>query len=275
MKEFYKNIKIKKTSQELLVVASYLAFLFICWHEQAIAAPVAILKEVSGNAFSIVEGKAHSLKVGDLVDDMSEIVTEMGSQISFHDYYNHVYHLASAGHVQIMRRLIDLRSGHLWVQTKGDGGVSLVQTANAKVTYNVGEAIISYDSESGKTQVLSVRGKFDMCNQLLEDVVVAIYDGHFSFIQKDVDNGVPRNPTPIGGASFKKVTGLFLGIDPLSRSMTESVVAPVVLSPGRIPASTLPETVPQVKSRTSSEAAASVGGDIVYLKKEERVAPHE
>ncbi|HAZ14360.1 MAG: hypothetical protein A2X86_19220 [Bdellovibrionales bacterium GWA2_49_15] len=269
MKEFYKNTKSKKTSPKFFVMANILAFLFLFWLGQAVAAPVAIVKELSGNAFSLVEGKAHSLKVGDLVEDMSEIVTEMGSQVTFMDYYNHVYHLASAGHVQIMRRLIDLRAGHLWVQTKGDGGVSLIQTANAKVTYNLGEAIVSYDSESGKTQVLSVRGQFDMCNQLLEDVVVAISEGHFSFIQKDVDNGVPRNPTPIGSTSFKQVTGLFIGIDPLLRSMTAPVVAPAQPAlPSRVPASVPAET-------TVPQAPAAPGGDIVYLKKEERVAPRD
>ncbi|MBI2520572.1 MAG: hypothetical protein HYV97_09140 [Bdellovibrio sp.] len=269
MKEFYKNIKSNKASTKFFVLASCMAFLFLCGPDQVVASPVAIVKELSGNAFGLSEGKAHSLKVGDLIEDMSEIVTEVGSQITFNDYYNHVYHLASAGHVQIMRRLIDLRAGHLWVQTKGDGGVSLIQTANAKVTYSLGESIVSYDSESGKTQVLSIRGQFDMCNQLLEDVVVAISEGYFSFIQKDVDNGVPRNPTPIGSSSFKQVTGLFRGIDPISRSMN----SPLVVK-DRAPASLPVEVAPKVSVPTTPPDVNN-GGDIVYLKKEERVTARE
>ncbi len=276
MKEFYKNIKNSKRTTQLLMMATGLALSFLCWSAPASAAPVAIVKDLSGKAFILIDSKTQTLKIGDLVEDMSEIITEDGAQITFNDYYNHIYHLAGGGHVQIMRRLIDLRSGHLWVQTKGDGGVSLIQTANAKVSYTIGEAIVSYDSGSGKTQVLSVRGQFDMCNQLLEDVTVAVSEGHFSFIQKDIDNGVPRNPTPIGVESYKKVTSLFVGVDPLSQTMTTPSTS---AAPNRAPASMPTEAVAPVKVSEQRPATAPVEavapGEVVYIQKEAPVQARE
>jgi len=318
MKKYYKNTK----SSSLVIAAKkspvgeithwiYVLSLsaFLCSFAIARAqtgTPVAIVKEVRGEVFSLVNGNAKNLKAGDLVLDMTSIVTEDSSQVSFTDYYGHIYHLASGGQVQIMRRLVDLKEGLLWIQTKGEGGVTLLQTANSKVVYGAAEGIVSFSQEKGKTQVLTIRGQFDLSNQLVEDVVVPVPEGHFSFLQKDVDNGIPRNATPVGFDSFKNLTKVFVGIDPLRepnpvvkspvgmapeevfasqldknsstrKPASDEPSGPQVVAPSMAPAEkgTLVATAPVDPSSSAAEPSAvrsPQSGDLIYLKKESPAA---
>ena len=117
-----------------------------------------------------------------------------------------------------MKKNIELRGGFLWYQsfTKSDRDNHLfqIQTANAKVQYDKGEAILSFDPFSGKSQLLVIKGYNLFSNRHKIGQGLEVKSGYFSFIQNDHENGNPRLPTPISSTSYQKVTSLFNDIEP-------------------------------------------------------------
>ena len=80
MKRLFKN------TRSSLVIALIAGFGFIT---NALAiAPIAMVGSVKGNAFIHHLGKTKKIKVGDHIHNFSEIFTEMGSQVTFSDYYD-------------------------------------------------------------------------------------------------------------------------------------------------------------------------------------------
>ena len=212
MKRCFKNIKNKL----LIVLFVLVGFLPNAW-----AKTVAMVHAVRGNTFAIYEEKTWVLKPGDMIPDFAEVYTEEGAQITFSDYYDHKFHLSGSGHVKLLKGLVDLKSGYLWVQVLSPNRQSYVQTANARLSYKTGEGILSFDSVEGKTQFLSIKGNFSFGNILQEHMQVNVSEGHFSFISKDHEEGLPRNPTPIGFDSYNKITSLLQGVRPLSDNSKE------------------------------------------------------
>ena len=156
--------------------------------------------------------------MGDYLYDFSEVMTEEGAQVSFSDYYDHQFHLAGSGHLKIMNKIVELVRGYLWVQSYRATKIPFnIQTANSSVKYYDGEAIISFDSLVGKSQIMVLKGDFRIGNILHKvrhfDVVVA--DGEFSSVDNEFNGGNPRGTTPVGYKSFQKVLSLFTGIKPL------------------------------------------------------------
>lgn len=204
MKKLFKSTKISLLFA-LLLAGSAMA-----------AKPSAIVSSVSGNAFVMANGATKTLSKGDRISDFSDIVTEEGSQVTITDYYDHKYHLAGSGHVKITRNQIELARGYFWVQSFNQTDSFILKTANAKIDYTFGEAIVSFDPYSGKTQILSVKGEFEMANALETHLKVNVSDGQFSFVSNSYEKGIPRVPMQIGETSFKKITGLFGGIMPMT-----------------------------------------------------------
>lgn len=209
MKRYVENIKIK----------ILLAFLFVSMGA-SFAKPkkLAVVDEIVGNAFLIEDGKTKQLRVGDFLTDFSEIMTEESAQVSFSDYYDHQYHLSGSGHVKILNKMIELVRGYLWVQSYRATKIPfMVQTANAVIKFYDGESIISFDSYSGKTQIMVVKGDFRIGNILHKQrhFDVDIGDGEFSSVDNELHGGNPRTTTPVGYKSFQKVLSLFSGIKPL------------------------------------------------------------
>lgn len=175
------------------------------------------ISKLDGRAFYSVGNVTKNVVVGKHIPAGADIFTEEGAQLVFNDYYNHQYILSGSGHVHVQPRSLKLKSGYLWVQTLGgqSEGEFIISTANSEINYNHGESIISFDPYSGKTQLLVLRGEYYFKNILYQKNYVSVRDGRFSFISNNVNDGLPRKPTPIGYGSFKKITGLFKDVKTL------------------------------------------------------------
>ncbi len=173
-----------------------------------------LVLSASGEAFVVSENRTVPLETSDYIYDFSEIVTSDNAQVTFKDKFDHKYHLAPGSHIKILNRIIELKTGYLWIKSEGAEKGFSVQTANAKVSYNQGEGIVTYDALSGKTQLLVVQGEMDFSNILLDENKVTVSDATFSFLTGDMENTTPRVPTSVGQASFSKMVNLFWGAKP-------------------------------------------------------------
>lgn len=205
MKKSYRNIS--RSSLVTLAVAALFCL------EASAATAVAVVNSLSGRAFYTVDGSTKSLHVGDQVPAFSEVYTEVGAQLSMSDYYDHKYHLAGSGHVQFLSKSVQLKDGYLWVQSYQDNQTFSVQTANSVSTFKRGEAIVSFDGASGKSQLLVKKGQWQYANSFSQEFSQTIVEGQFSFITIEETEGFPRAGTPIGYKSFNKVVALFKNID--------------------------------------------------------------
>lgn len=186
-----------------------------------------VISSVKGNAFFSEGGSTKVLKTGMHLPAKTEIFTEVGSQISFNDYYDHVFYLSGGAHLIVYPNLVELKEGYLWVKSltyDALKGPLKITTANALVENRKGEGILSYDSYSGKTQVLSIKGDFELKNIHQEYQWTQVAEGQFSFIQDEYNEGSPRKATPIGYASYKKVTSLFEGVDAFDKKKAEQTM---------------------------------------------------
>ncbi len=188
---------------------SFLALLLV---SGAHAKSVARVASVKGDVFAISKDVTFKVSEGDYFDDFTEILTEESGQISFVDYYDHTFHLSSSGHIKIMNKILELRSGHVWIQSKSRDKNFSIQTSNSDTTYADSEFIVSYDSNVGKTQLMVVNGTVNFSNILESHVKYTVDAGQFSFVDQKYDDGLPRNPTRTGFKSFKTVMNFFNGI---------------------------------------------------------------
>lgn len=207
--------KLFRSTRSSLVIALF-ATLGLMANANAIA-PIAMVSAVKGNAFIHHLGKTSKVKVGDHIHNFSEIFTEVGSQISFSDYYDHQYHLAGSGHLKLNGKTVELQGGYLWLQSFNREESFAIETANAHINYMYGESVVSFNTYDGKTQIMTISGGWDFSNKFEKYRSARLQEGQFSFISKDYENGSPRQPTPIGQGSFSKVTGLFGGVKRLNQ----------------------------------------------------------
>ena len=219
MKTLCKNIKSSLLVLALLTLAlpSYaagVADIFSSVAKKKKSEASGLVLSVQGEAFVVSENRTAPLETSDYIYDFSEIVTSDNAQVTFKDKFDHKYHLAPGSHIKLLNRIIELKTGYLWIKSDGDQKGFSVQTANAKVSYNQGEGIVTYDTLSGKTQLLVVQGDMDFSNILLDENRVTVSDAMFSFLSGDMENTSPRAPTSVGQASFSKMVSLFLGAKP-------------------------------------------------------------
>lgn len=263
MKKLFKSTKI---SLALALFATYVV--------QA-ATPGAIVSQVSGNAFMMSNGQTKTLKLGDRIDDFSDVVTEVGAQVTLTDYHDHKFHVSGSGHVKLERNQLTLERGYVWVQSFNQKDEFILKTANTKIDYSVGEAIVSFDAFSGKTQLMSIRGDFSLANALETHLKVNVGDGQFSFVSNDYNQGIPRSPMTIGESSFKKITGLFEGVQPSSVNlfptrMATSTTAPTTAGRNIASAPEKKSSVIIIKKNSSFVNAAVISK--AYQQEEEKVA---
>lgn len=200
------KVSIKSTSKALAL------FLF---SSSVFAGSLARITAVKGNVFSLTNGQTKMLKVGDEVNEGSEIVSEEGAQVSYSDFYDHLFHLSGSGQIALTKdKEFELRRGYIWVQSYNEQSTSMIKTANAAASFRKVELILSFDNSSGRTQVLAVTGNFDFANLLESHLSRKIEAGNFSFVDNDYEQGMPRTPTLIGFNSYKKITTLFDGVKP-------------------------------------------------------------
>ena len=215
MKRSYRNTNLIKLL--ILIFISYAAFG---------KSPKAIISAVKGNVFKTSNGVTKKVSPGEYVYDFDEIFTEVGAQVSFNDYFDHTYHLSGSGHVSILNKMIELKGGYLWAQSMENTTDHFhVQTVNSTVSFTHGEFVVSYDTESGKTQLLSIKGTHIFKNNVHEYLKEEISTGKFSFVVEKYENGAPRIPTPIGSTAYTTVISLFDEVKPMrhEKSPVESI----------------------------------------------------
>lgn len=183
-----------------------------------------LVTDVQGNVFVIRGQKTYPLRVGSQLEDFDEILTETDARVAFSDYYGHYYFLSGSAHLKVYNRMIELKGGYLWLKNQKDRFSYSAQTANAVLSYDDGEGILSFDPYAGKTQFLNIHGDFNFGNVLQKEIKTPVREGSFTYIDNKLENGVPRRPTPIGYDSYKKIVSLFQGLDP-AEEKDDKVVA--------------------------------------------------
>lgn len=211
---------------------------------------VAVVSQVKGNAFYTLNGQTKQIKAGDHLPHNAEIFTDMGAQLSLNDYYDHIYHLSGGGHLVVLNNLLELKEGYLWVQGLKYNemhGPLRVTTANAVVENTEGECIVSFDVYTGKTQLLAIKGDFVFKNSLMEMMQLTLSEGQFSFIHNEHEEGRPRRPTPIGYASYQKVTSLFDGVEPFDKAKAQDVMKQMKTRLSTAPSTPAPSATDKVE----------------------------
>lgn len=248
MKNLFKNI-----SNLFLLITLFFSF-------STFGKSIALITSVTGKAFILDGYQMKEAVSGDLVTDLSEIMTEEGAQITFSDYYDHQFHLAGQGQIKFFNRLVELKRGILWIQSIQTNDASfVVQTANSQTQFSRGEGILSFDQSSGKTQLVVLDGDFQMENLLLKGLQVRVSEGFFSFVDDKYESGAPRYPTPIGQQSFQKLLGLFSNISPMdknARLVRETIAEEVKVK--------TPPLAPE-KSRLPASKPTTKPGSTVFL----------
>ncbi|MCP4913558.1 MAG: hypothetical protein GY909_10600 [Oligoflexia bacterium] len=198
--------------KKLYRTTSKILFSFLILMGALNAKVIGVFSDVKGNAFITQNGKTVPVKTGMHIHKQAHIYTEEGAQVSFNDYYDHIYHLSGSANIILHPNLLELREGYVWIKSLSYDpliGPFKITTGNGLVQYYQGDYIASFDSYTGKTQLLTVKGKSTLSNILREEATVAVNEGQFSFIKNELNDGSPRRATPIGFGSFKKVTSLF------------------------------------------------------------------
>jgi len=174
--------------------------------------------DLKGSGFISFKGKTREITKGDSIEMGSQIVIEHHGQVTFTDNADHRFHLGNSSSVSVDSKNVELRSGDLWFQSLNKNDDYKITTANAMVNYQGGEAILSYDSVKGKSQLMVINGMMKLSNLRAPDLNLSVAEGHFSFIDNAYDEGAPRDPTSVGAKTYGELIGLFNGIAPMDKN---------------------------------------------------------
>jgi hypothetical protein len=193
------------------------ALMLLLWGVSALASsPAGLVNYTRGVVFAIESGKTRMIHKGDNIFPDSELVTEVGGQLSYTDYYDHRYHLAGSGHIMVEKKGgPQLKRGYLWIQSYHKDVPFSVKTANGQLTFQQGEAVIYFDSGRGKSQAVVLKGEMKFTHLVYTNLGVTLNEGEFSQVESEgLNEGeitYPRNPTRVGYNSFSKLLSLFDG----------------------------------------------------------------
>jgi hypothetical protein len=176
------------------------------------------IEELKGEGFISFNGKTREIRKGDAIEMGAEIVIEHHGQVTFTDNADHRFHLGNASSASVGRNSLELRSGDLWFQSLNKNDDYKIQTANAIVNYQGGEAILTYDTVKGKTQLMVINGMMKLSNLRANELNLSVGEGHFSFIDNAYDEGAPRDPTTVGEKTYRELVALFSGIAPMDKN---------------------------------------------------------
>lgn len=177
--------------------------------------------EIKGSGFISHMGKTHEIQKGEILYVESEIVVESAGQVTFTDNADHRFHIGHSSSVALFPTKVELRSGDVWIQSINKQDNYTVTTANAEVSYSGGESIVSYDSLKGKTQVMVINGMMKVANLRAPELNLNVAEGNFSFVDLNYEEGMPRDPTPVGEKTYKKLVSLFQGVGPMDSHSAE------------------------------------------------------
>lgn len=182
------------------------------------ATPFGRIVDIKGSGFLSYGGKTQEIKKGDTIYGSSEIVIEHSGQVTFTDNADHQFHLGNASSVAVFADHVELRSGDMWFQSINKVDDYKITTANASVVYQGGEAIVSYDSSKGRSQLMVINGLMKLSNLMSPALNLTVGEGRFSFVDNAYEEGMPRDPTPAGEKTYGKLVSLFSGIAPLDKN---------------------------------------------------------
>ncbi|AUN97854.1 hypothetical protein DOM21_12030 [Bacteriovorax stolpii] len=177
--------------------------------------------DIKGAGFISYNGETHEIKKGEVIYANSEIVVEHTGQVTFTDNADHRFFMGSATSVAVSPNNVELRSGDLWVQSLNKMDDAKLTSANATVNYQGGEAIFSYDSAKGKTQLMVINGLMKFSNLRQPALNLTVAEGNFSFVDQDFEEGMPRDPTPVGAKTYGELVSLFPGVGPMDKKSAE------------------------------------------------------
>lgn len=173
--------------------------------------------DLKGEGFISAGGKTRELRKGDTIEMGAEIVIEHTGQVTFTDNADHRFHLGNASSAAVSGKGVELRSGDLWFQSLNKNDTYTIKTANALVEYTGGEAILTYDSSKGKSQLMVINGMMKLANLRQNELNLTVGEGHFSFVDNAYDEGAPRDPTPVGEKTYGQLVALFNGVAPMDK----------------------------------------------------------
>ncbi len=174
------------------------------------AAPVARVIEVSGKAFVFAKKTpAKSLKYGDKISDMSDIMVEDDAILSLATERGHILHLTGGSLLKFSNSIVEVKNGKVWFVSKGDLSQGAAYTGNSIVTYNEGEFIYSFDNVLGKTQLLVLTGDAKFSNRVEPGLKINVPAGHFSIVEQKFEKSLPRTPLKVGLKSYKGFKQIF------------------------------------------------------------------
>jgi hypothetical protein len=177
--------------------------------------------DIKGSGFISYEGQTHEIKKGEVLYVNSEINIEHAGQVTFTDNADHRFHMGNSSTAALFAGKLELRSGDVWVQSINKIDEYLLTSANASVNYTGGEAILSYDSVKGKTQLMVINGLMKFSNLRTPELNLAVTEGNFSFVDPSFEEGMPRDPTPVGEKTYGKLVSMFSGIEPMDKHSAE------------------------------------------------------
>ena len=201
-----------------------MTFLLTLSSVSVFASPVARVIEVSGNAFVFTEGSSvQTLKYGDKIKDLSEVMVEDDSKLSVVTDRGHLIYFTGGSLVKFANSVTELKNGQIWVKAEGDLSQGLVYTGNSIVNYTEGEFIYSFNNTSGKSQLLVLTGEAKFSNKIEPSLKINVASGHFSFVEQEFEKSLPRTPLKVGLDSYKKFTTLFAGFKTMENSNLEGM----------------------------------------------------
>ncbi len=200
--------KLFKDTKRISLISFFFTFLSLgIAHAKS---PEMMVTAVKGNAFLVTKGKTTVLKPGDHIYDFQEVFTEVGGQLTVKNFNDKVFHFSGGSSAKVLKGFLELQNGYLWVQSNlKNSGAYKIQTPNSVISFTEGEAIVDFDNNVVKTQILVLNGEFEFANLFESFLNLEVGSGKFSFISKDYNNGAPRNPTPVGSNTFAKLQALF------------------------------------------------------------------
>lgn len=239
----------------------HIAFLTcLIFSSTALANIVARVVDVQGNAFSFVGKKANTLQYGSKISDLSEIMVEDGGTLSIIDGHNHVYHINSGSLVKVFKGMIELQNGQVWVSSSSKYKAS-VHTPNSMANFTSAEFITSFDNITGKAQMLVLKGHVEYSNALEANLKTNVMAGYFSFVDPKYENGLPRTPTKVGLASYKKMKSKFAHFSNLHTKEIEKEIWGV----GTTPKKTAKRSIASVSHMPKPRATSKKVGKIIRI----------
>lgn len=211
--------------------------LLLTFSTGALAKAVARVLEINGNAF-VFYGKKDSKRLfyGDKIEDMSEIMVDDSSTISIKDEYGRIFHIAGGSYVKVFNNLLELKNGNIWVSSQKGNSHGVITSVNSIAKYTQGNFIYSFDNMNGKSQALVITGDVKFSNSVEPNLSVIIPAGHFSFVDHDSANGLPRGATRVGLTSYKQVKKLFTGLKSLENTNYDKAIFASKRSIASVPA---------------------------------------